>query len=291
MNKIIKMKKRKYVLNYSELVTESLENSFLIKSTLNEAIKFISNNNWINLYRGERRDSEMSPLYYNIPKEKRRARLAKKYDSIYNIWMSSDESWSEYPIRNSRCTFTTTDIKYAKSYGLVNLVIPIDFDSIKYGICPDLDMFDSFQESGIPDLHIFSDIIQEAIFSQFGYYAETYEDLLDTLNDVGEFEFRKNSTSDSFKIPKALKDFSKLDKSIKFVNYLRKLLRPENNNFNLEYGMKNLHSLLKNNPSSNEVWFNGDSIFLSIPNEYDYGNGLNKEQTIEIINKKIIDYL
>ena len=74
-------------------------------------------------------------------------RSANTYN-LYTLWIDNHEAWKAFPKR-SKSLICTTELETAGGYGYPHLIIPADDALI--GICPDNDMWRSFQTLELED--------------------------------------------------------------------------------------------------------------------------------------------
>lgn len=94
------------------------------------------------IYRGFKHSS--SPWFISQPSKYERKSKLGASGNVYTVLMDNLNSWQKFPKR-SRSLICSTSGSTAKNYGQVYLVIP--FDGAKWGVCPDEDIWNSFDNT------------------------------------------------------------------------------------------------------------------------------------------------
>lgn len=82
-----------------------------------------------------------TPWFISQPSKHERTSKKDASGNVYTLLIDNLNSWQKFPKR-SKSLICTTDQYTAENYGNVYLVIP--FDSAKWGVCPEADIWDSF---------------------------------------------------------------------------------------------------------------------------------------------------
>jgi len=212
--------------------------------------------NGIAIFKGMR--SMPSSSFITNPLENRISPYAK--NGFYSMLMSNLDVWKEYPQRNNSFV-CTTDLKRAKEYGDVYVVIPIDNPII--GVCCNYDLWDSFpymKDFYIKDANDFNvqlmnyfifankfgfDIDLDRIYRDYSYFCSAINMLSE---DNNFYEYVMKNPIKSFK---------------EFINgfdIISDMMNPTANNFK-KTNLTNFN--YSGRISSRELWFNGRAAFFS----------------------------
>ncbi len=198
------------------------------------------------------------------PHKERKSSYAQT--NYYTLIINNSFPWRRYPKRELSCTTSSTK---AAGYGDVYLVIP--YDGIKWGVCPDKDIFFSFgrlqKEAGFESIDRFMSVIRsffreylnsvpsENDFTDFKFHLEK---LGDKLAEIGFFE---DSYSDMLKdgfenLWEPYQD-SKFYEYNEFDQFVFDLVDPEKNDFEMQETWNGA-------PDNREVWTDGPCLLVRI---------------------------
>ena len=257
--------------NYDMKPINIKQTKLLMKTDYSEAAK--SAKKGICIYRGQR-DGYINSPFISTPNY----RISQ--NANYNIYtrLLSDilPSWKEYPKRN-HSFICTNNINRADDYGNIYIVLPKN--GTKLGICPEEDIWDSFQT--LP--YTLNDFNIE--LSAFLLWILNTDNSDNTYNKINMAKLFENGTTDEienlfYNADKKMINFlSANDYEIYYPemvhndlaekilsNYkdelitgtLNDMLNPETNHFNL-IDIKNYSSFFADN---NEIWFDNEAIFI-----------------------------
>jgi len=190
----------------------------------------------------------------------------------YTLLIDNSPRWSSYPKR-SRSIICTTSSEKALSYGECYCVIP--FDNAKIGICPENDIWVSFEKIGIKRLESFTyDLDQLGVTdSDFSSMLSDFKKLEDKIVN-GEIKMERSKISSlllrtfsgnpySYDFGEDTSDilvnYKNLENRPSLYEYIDKLFDPIKNGFNLS-SYKDVSKYLN---TDLEVWTDSNSIMIS----------------------------
>lgn len=190
----------------------------------------------------------------------------------YTLLIDNSSRWVEYPKR-SKSIICTTSAEKALSYGECYCVIP--FDNAKIGVCPENDIWASFEKSGIRRLDSFTYDLDQLGVSDSGFSSMLSD--IKKLEDriiSGEVKMQKSKISSlllktfsgnpySYDFGEdtsaILYNYKKLESRPSLYEYIDELFDPIQNGFNLS----SYRDMSKYSDSDLEVWTDSDSIMIS----------------------------
>jgi len=190
----------------------------------------------------------------------------------YTLLIDNSPRWSSYPKR-SRSIICTTSSEKALSYGECYCVIP--FDNAKIGICPENDIWVSFEKIGIKRLESFTyDLDQLGVTdSDFSSMLSDFKKLEDKIVN-GEIKMERSKISSlllrtfsgnpySYDFGEDTSDilvnYKNLENRPSLYEYIDELFDPIKNGFNLS-SYKDMSKYLN---TDLEVWTDSNSIMIS----------------------------
>lgn len=304
-----------YTLDYTSYINENSdkEQKVMVLSSLKEYLNILKQNpeyarpifrGASHLIKGSIASFELSNVFNNYeavlkyvkPRENRTSLTAENpgYDSMWSMWLSNNKTWEKYPSRKIRANICTTNSRYAYNYGDVQIVIPVDNQNTKFGICSDNDLFTSFRflyeetKLMIKSFCNFFTILLNFVQKEKGEYKfdiyklfDSYQELLSVLDYLQEYfieELNKNEDLDIAKLKRCFNDYGmNNDRYINLYKQIMNLIKdtytlqdyfvdmmsPSYNSFMLSLNTEELLLKIHNNRLvNNEVWFNGDYISL-----------------------------
>lgn len=202
------------------------------------------------LWRGFGNDQTMMEMgKYSTVDPSQRIRQSKNTSNYYTLLLSNLPEWQKYPKRD-RSLICSTSGKKAGAYGVRFAVIP--YDEVKLGVCPESDIWDSFEElkqEGFSTLEDFNDYF-ELLFSL--KKPNTYQEIVERVKNFS-LPLKLSDVNNIHWIPMFLQNFF-IQLSKKKMSYLQELLSPDNNDFHL--------SSFEDLPFSKnrECWFSGECV-------------------------------
>ena len=200
-------------------------------------------------------------------------RQSKNTANYYTLWIDNSPEWEQFPKR-SRSFICSTSLDYASDFGDTYLVIP--FDDAKIGVCPEHDIWFSFESKGsfgVESLENLNDIIDRV----FKIFSE-----LDIENYGNKRIDQTNFNS--------LKTFL-TTVNIENLQKAKTKLETDGNNWDslikkdLEFGISTALALLKDSKTQNFAdmmdvvltpkdfkLFSGKTFNPKITSSYEYGN-------------------
>lgn len=176
-------------------------------------------------------------------------------NNIYMLLLSNLPSWKNYPQRNKSIVGTT---EVGKSYGS-NPFIILPFNNAKIGVCNSFDIWDSFRNTGLPNLNNLNRVIADAYHWVTNEYVgmgepKKYNELLAILDKIDNSKELgiKNHFADIN--PKYFKMYFE-NEDVKLIDVLEEMLLPQKNKFKLAKAGDNL-------PSNVEVWTDSPCILV-----------------------------
>jgi len=173
------------------------------------------------------------------------------YNNYYNLFLSNDETWKEYPPREYSI-IGSTDLDSISNYdNLVYICIPLSKQA-NIGIAPNYDLFKSFKTL---------DKLKFNSLNSFFYEVNKCIDSPDSITDYNTLkkelekpEFLINTKkSDSKEMIKAF------EKSVNAFKTIQELLDPKNNDFkHMTY-----NNFIRGTFDDNEVWTSDDVIMIN----------------------------
>lgn len=165
--------------------------------------------------------------------------------NYYTLFINNHPMWEDYPEREVICSGGSGERAFAHFANYVYYVFP--FDRSKIGICPENDIWDSFEESlgeyGIRDLDSMNDILDTLYIS-----GDSYKELRMELENtpLSEILLGWSSTRSVF-------------------DWLEEILNPKKNGFEVQPISK-----YNINPAADvEVWTDSECILVQANEEYD----------------------
>lgn len=211
------------------------------------------------IYRGNRR---LDKDYYYINPKDFKDRVSPWADyNYYNLLFSNLPSWLKYPKRSKSIVATTSyyEANGRNSRDTPYRLFPVDGSDI--GVCPDSDIWDSFQDTLDGDLADFNHILLS--------FLENASELLDQPEELEgidrnyprfirltqKIDELDRSKIDFYDIEKRkwLEDWRK--SNLPFLYYLNKILAPNKNGFKLVKA----GTLIE---EAKEVWTDGECIMV-----------------------------
>lgn len=314
-----------YTLNYNSYIKESLDSqNSNVLFALQEYLDIIKKNtkNAKPIFRGSYVDGLLihkfnSDEFNNIevsylnPKPERKSRDTRNrdYDSLWNIWLSNNKDWIEYPSRKYKTVIGCTDYETVETYGNPSIIIPIDVKNTKFGICKNNDFVQSIEMSGVFDFRIgnYDDFIimlvknlnelnDDYTFNHKELFKD-YEQVLGVLKHLQKHFLETQKTGFDTRIKVGFWKyaykyfFDTLSDGYTLYDYTRENLSPEKNDFILSNNMIDFLDVVTNkNLNNNEVWFNGDYLSIKIDSN-DYINVSQNTNTYINLIEEIISNL
>jgi hypothetical protein len=238
----------------------------------NKAISFIKNNCLKNfkmltlspkkIYRGVK----FEPDYGIIDSNKSKPRKSAISLNYMTLLMDNLPSWKNFPLR-SKSVICTTYLKQADGYG--NLYIVIPFDNAKVGICPEIDIWESFDflTDLSMDIYTFTNNVLKMALSK--YHLDKNDDDYNIFKK-SLIELQKKYKNDNHKRDE-LDVFLDNDDVIKKLN---DLMNPLTNKF------MNGIDKFKNIKDDSEIFIQGKCVLISI-------NDKNPQDIYDFIWEKI----
>lgn len=294
---------KSYTLNYSSYINEVIDNkNSKVLTSLKEYLEIIKKNNknakpifrgsFVNgllIHEFDSKQFNNIKIEYLIPKQERQSRDTrnKNYDSLWSVWLSNNKDWIEYPSRKYNTVIGCTGYETVETYGNPSIIIPINVENTKFGICKNNDFVQSIEMSGVFDFRIgnYDDFIimlvknlnelnNDYTFNNKELFKD-YEQLLGVLNHLQEHFMETQKTGFDTRIKVGFWKyaykyfFDTLSEDYTLYDYTKENLNPEKNNFILSKNINNFLNVITNkNLIDNEVWFNGDYISIKINNDY-----------------------
>jgi hypothetical protein len=274
------------------------ENKNIFKILKKDCSEFLRVKNQISIFRGFSGGNKL--WYISTPSKFTRTSKQDAGGNIYTLLFDNLNSWQKFPKR-SKSLICTTDYQYSNEFGRTYLVIPKD--GAKWGICPEGDIWKSFNRTSgkyniwLEDFNFlfintfkllnkhfpekFKNFkVDELKFSKdFNYLFKVLLAMDECIDIIISDEFmRKNKRKYENIIDNqnALLKFliykkQKTNKNIGFI--LEELFDPEQNKFVLANNLNISKMVNKNN--HNEVWTDSDCILINIDK---FINFLEKEE-------------
>jgi len=131
------------------------------------------------IYRGGNYPS-ISELYFRDPMTYPEQRKSANTANYYTLWMDSSPKWIKFPKR-SRSLICSNNPEVANYFGILSVVVPTRNCII--GICPEDDLWNSFERTAKTQLNTFNDFLSRA-FELNGYSGnpQNYEQLIQLLS-------------------------------------------------------------------------------------------------------------
>lgn len=212
------------------------------------------------IYRGNRKLDK--DFYYVNPADfKDRVSPWADYN-FYNLLFSNLPSWKKYPKRSKSVVATTSYYEAGnRNYRKTPYrVFPVDGSNI--GVCPDWDIWDSFQDTLDNDLSDFNYILSTFLETASGYFEKP--EILDYIDKDYPNFVRITKMIDA--LDKNGMNFYDVEKrdwlekwvnnpKIPFIDYLNKLLDPTKNGFKIVKSGARIDD-------NKEVWTDGECLLV-----------------------------
>lgn len=201
------------------------------------------------------------------PREHQNRESAYAKTNYYTLIINNSQEWKRYPKRELSCTTSTTK---ASGYGDVYIVIP--FNGVEWGICPNMDIFFSFDklenEVGFDSINQFFKVIQRLFlnFLDSQPNKNSFQDLKDHLQMLGQRLDDIGFFDDSYDDQLYKDGFENLWKPYlysiyyeynEFDEFVFDLLDPEDNDFELQKQWRGA-------PDNREVWTDGPCLLYRL---------------------------
>lgn len=193
------------------------------------------------IYRGSK--TYNGDVQYLDPNAKITERTSSNTYNYYNLWMSNNPQWAEFPKRN-RSLICSSNSSHASGYGTLRVVIPLT--NCKIGICPSEDIWNSFKNIG--SLRALVEWLFEMFQKQWPDQDNkniTYQELMQKLKLL-------KSVDDQSYINDILKNYDNAE------DMLKSILDPVTNGFKLttwqQFNYKRSHS--------NELWLSAPCLLI-----------------------------
>lgn len=218
---------------YNEFLLESLRPG-TTKITLKDAYNIMKDNctefieNPMNIFKGATIDLKH---YTFDPKQFNRPPMMHSVANLLYHWIfNNSKYWQDYPKR-SEGVIASLSVLTAQGYGH-NIFNVIPFDGSNWGICPDPDIWASFDR--VDDLVDFSNDIVDYVKVEFNFHPKeyTFSNFIDFLKSVNKDNFVEGNLLSRFE------DFilPLLETKKNLYDVIEELLRPNMNNFmHLDY--------------------------------------------------------
>jgi len=200
-------------------------------------------------------------IAYINPKKSRRD--SSSSSGFYSLIIDNSGFWSGYPKR-SRSLICSPSRSYSSNFGTVYLVIP--FDNSNFGVCPEEDIWRSFDFSNYKE---FSDLSEfdthlnkiSNIILDKDLPSEDFKEFRSMLFEIGRKAERGEVNLEKSSL---LRDYIESDVQ-DFLFYLEELLNPKRNNFKT----KNYDSSF-DIFGNRELWTDGECLMIknSIKREF-----------------------
>jgi hypothetical protein len=217
-----------------------------IKAHCKDALKNYKNNKRI--YRGVYMDEN---AYLVKPGE--HTRVSKNTYNTYTLLIDNSKKWAKYPKR-SKSIICSTAITGTSGYGQAFVVFPKD--GYKFGVCPTVDMWDSFNAHLKVMLNGFNEslelLLRRLHIDDHIDYLRKYADLLEICRKI---DLAVENTQEDFM--SEMSWTSKYHKFGNFLDLLEYLFDPEDNGFKLE------NDISKMNSNEREVWTDSDCYLIN----------------------------
>jgi len=248
------------------------------------------------------------------PKQSKRKRKSQNTYNFYTLLIDNSKSWSQYPKR-SESIICTTDSESAHGYGEGHFYLVIPFDLASIGVAPEADIWKSFNyhlksqfnryillladvadrlsniNSNVPDIESGGRVPKNS-YSKFSNYITKVDKILSTehprsgKNKTG-YEIIIKGLFSTAKFGHKGREFVKdyLDFNGNLLEYLKFILNPDRNGFNLKEYNSNFKVSGK---GEREIWTDSPSIlihentisrFVKSVNEH-VGRSLNADQLV-----------
>lgn len=219
----------------SKTISEPVNNDTLLDDLKKHCSEYLTKYPEPVVFRGSR--NRATTAFFADPTKT--VRLSQNTTNEMTFLMSRATQWAAYPKR-MHSFICSTSLDYASSYGYANAVVP--FDGAKFGVCPEQDIWESFQQP-VGNVAGFNSRLRHAIVVGGGFeYMDTdIEGFCQALNKTSEKFEKLNPTND-----KELKDlfyqcmlyqkFINSDenkKGITFLDWVLEMTSPERNKFHL----------------------------------------------------------
>lgn len=206
-----------------------------------------------------RGDSDM-PIKPWVADTSKTLRKSANTANLYTLWFSNHPTWAQYPPRQS-AIICSTELSTASAYGKRFVIIPAD--NAKIGICPENDLWFSFNEV-VVDLGDNLGMIISAIktfLATLGLPFDTYEELEQSLKAATLTELQKVNDKDSLRVWREISEALIRFMQRRNFDNLHQLFTyefdPKRNGFSVATG-----ATIKN-PIDKEIWITGN--ILAIP--------------------------
>ena len=224
-----------------------------IKSHCGNALKALKNNKFV--WRGASGSG-----YFRFVQPKNFNRISANTTNLYTLIMDNTQKWSSYPKR-SKSIVCATSRSNSSGYGdHVYIVLPKD--GYKFGVCPDSDMWGSFDNTINANMDYFNTLFDRYIDEMD--ISDKFDDTkIESLKlichklDMILNNEQKHNTSTFHWVSEYKGDFFKL---------LQDLIDPNKN------GFKIIHDIMNIPNGDHEIWTDSDCYFMSPDWYYDYGN-------------------
>ena len=160
-------------------------------------------------------------------------RKSRNTQNYYTLMVDNSPKWKGYPKR-SQSLICTTNSDVANSYGNPYAVFP--YDGAKIGVCPDVDFWASFEQTGVTSASAMNQIISE-LYTEIDnetFMPKTYKDMLKGFKEIDTYYKDKKDVFNSI----IHKNYSNYNIWIKKYNgdmkdTFEKTLDPVKNDFRL----------------------------------------------------------
>ena len=219
-----------------------------IKSQCSNALKNAMNEHII--YRGVG-SQDVGKNDFIFIKSSEADRISANTHNLYTLVIDNSPKWTKYPKR-SKSIICTTDYHNSDNYGRPFVVLPKN--GYTFGVCPEMDMWASFEKTLRMRLDDFNAEVEELI-SEMGMVYNLYRQLK-TSSDLKSLVKEMDKAFDESGVSEAQFDWLK-DYNGSFLNLFEHLLDPDVNGFKIS---KDTGNIPKND---REVWTDADSYLVS----------------------------
>lgn len=242
----------------------------LVDLIIKNCTEFVNSNSEPKIFRGMR--EVRSPHYnpntvkqelkqYYIVEPSSDLRKSHNTENYYTLYIDNAPEWSMFPKREIICTTSKT---HSSWYGSTYVVVP--FDGAKFGVCPDMDIWDTFENRcGLSPNVLFE------LFRKIANSVNADEKVF--LNDTNFNVFKQQmlsitkEESDSYQ----WNQIETLRNCQNLYEYFQKIFSPQDYRDHAQNFKVAKYSQIDGgtSESSNEVWTDAKCILLSM-DTYEY---------------------
>lgn len=222
---------------------------------------YIKNGN--GLYRGV--ESEATAILGDGRLLERKSTSTKNW---FTLIMDNAPEWSEYPKR-SKSYIASNDTSYAEAYGNLYVIIPLEDQPI--GVCPDYDLWESFDNT----------LGELGDFRGVGHFTHIIDGLIRDIQNQTENRAIASLVPNDSSFKHMVSAFSAFDEALKdlpdlkieeqkvldmvrergFVKTMEFAISPDKNGFEVVKGYQNVTK--PTTDMGNEIWMSGKVLMLA----------------------------